>query len=57
MQPGTALNTTASRMLKFALLAFLDSSLEATGDVYFDDGKSLDMKKSVKLILNSVISL
>ena len=47
MQPGTALNTTASRLLKFALLAFLDSSLEATGDVYLDDGKSIDVKKSV----------
>ena len=45
LQNGTVLNTTMGRMQNFSLLVFLDSSMEANGDVFLDDGMSLDMKE------------
>ncbi len=45
LQNGTSLNTTMARMHNFSLLVFLDSGKEAAGDIFLDDGVSLDMKE------------
>lgn len=46
-QNGTALNTTISRKLNYSLLVFLDNQMEASGDVFLDDGQSLEIKELV----------
>ena len=40
-----AMTTTASRQTPFSLLVALDSSGSATGDLFYDDGESLDMSR------------
>ena len=45
-EPG--MTTTASRKNPFSLLVALDDTGSATGDMYLDDGESLDMNKLVR---------
>ena len=40
-----AMTTAASRQTPFSLLVALDSSGSATGDLFYDDGESLDMSR------------
>ena len=46
-EPG--ITTAASRKNPFSLLVALDGSSSAVGEMYLDDGLSLDMKKLVNL--------
>lgn len=45
LQNGTSLTTVTARTHNFTLLVFLDSDKKATGDVFLDDGVSLDIKE------------
>ena len=45
---GAGMTTSSSRKNPFSLLVALDESSSASGDVYLDDGESLDMNKCVR---------